>query len=183
MLRQMPKLRPLPRAGLLAALLTLAACDQGPATVSHYRHTAGTFDFLISATRNNGPLLLQVEGRPFAGGAPVARMTGVLQQALQSRELRLTSDPGAAEDPRFRLVIVFSPAPGEVLEFCERTPAGGDPRPEGRVELRAGFCRDGKALAVIDGWAEEVEGPQDEVFAQLLRQVSRDVFSREGGDD
>lgn len=175
------------RPALLACLglLSLAACDRGPATVTHYRHTAGTFDFLISATRNGGPLLLQVEGQAFEGGGDVVpQMTQVLQQALQSRELRLTTDPGAAEDPRFRLVIVFNPAaPGDALDFCEGPAAGGSPETVGRVDLRAGFCRDGKALAVIDGWAKELEGLEDERFAQLLRQVSRDVFSREGGDD
>ncbi len=178
----MPKCRCL-KAAALAALLPLAGCDQGPATVTHYRHPSGTFDFLVAATKNRGPLLLGVEGRPFAGGAALPRITGVLQQALQSRELSLTGDPAAAEDPRFRLVIVFNPpAAGEVLAFCEKKPAGGGPKAEGRIDLRAGFCRGEDTLAVIDGWAEAVEGPDDEKFAQLLRQVARDLFSRQGGD-
>ena len=175
--------RRLSLAATLALTLPLAACDQGPATVTHYRHTAGTFDFLVAATRNLGPLLFQVAGAPFPAGDAVPRMTEVLQQALQSRALSLTNDPSAAEDPRFRLLIVFHPAPGDALDFCARPPAGGAPETEGRIDLRAGFCRDDKALAVVDGWAEEVEGPGDEKFAQLLRQVARDVFSREGGDD
>jgi len=73
----------------------------------------------------------------------------------------------------------WSEAPG----ILKPPPAGGGPQAEGRVDLRAGFCRNEDTLAVIDGWAEELEGPEDARFAQLLRQVSRDVFSREGGDD
>jgi hypothetical protein len=175
------------RCCLAAALLAvgLAACDRGPATVTHYRHPSGGFDFLVAATRNRGALLVQVEGRPF-GVAPDTEtvVLTVLEEAVQSRVLRLTSDPGRAADPRFRLVLVFNPPQkGDILAFCRSTPRGGPPAAEGRVELRAGFCRGDDLLAGLDGWAEDAEGPDDPRFAQLLRQVGREAFSRRGGDD
>ncbi|MEQ9609952.1 MAG: hypothetical protein RLN99_20020, partial [Kiloniellaceae bacterium] len=46
----------------LAALAALPACDEGPATVTPYMHAAGTLDFLQAATRNEGPLYLEING-------------------------------------------------------------------------------------------------------------------------
>ena len=53
-------------ATALAGLLGLAACGRGPATVTAFMHPSGAFDFLIAATRNQGPLYLELDGSPFA---------------------------------------------------------------------------------------------------------------------
>jgi hypothetical protein len=180
-----PAPRPVPGTVLLAGLLVLAACDQGPSTVTPFVHPSGTLDFLISATKNAGPLYLAVDGSPFAGsGGPPAPTIEVMEQALQSRVLHLTRSPGEAEDSRFRLVLVFNPADkGELIAFCERQPAGGAPTGEGRVELRAGFCRGPDLLSAVDGWVEEVETWNDPRFEQLMKQVVRDLFSRRRKDE
>lgn len=161
-------------------LLGLAACDEGPSTVTPFMHPTGSFDFLIAATRQNGPLYLEIDGTPFAESETLdTRVVAVMEKALQSRVLRLTTDQTAAEDPRFRLVLVFNPAnKGELFAFCREQPEGGPARDDGRIELRAGFCRGDDLLAAVDGWAEEVAGPDDRKFEQLMRQVARDTFSR-----
>ncbi len=169
-----------------AALLGPAACDQGPATVTLYMHPAGAFDFLIAATRNEGPLYLEIDGQPFGESDGLdSRVAAVMEQALQSRVLRLTSDQTAAEDPRFRLVLVFNPAEGggDLFAFCREPLAGGPPESDGRIALRAGFCRGDDLLAAVDGRAEEVESLDDPKVEQLIRQVARDIFSRNRADD
>src|SRR3546814_3373079 len=73
------------------ALLGLAACDQGPATVTPYRHPSGAFDFLVAATRNGGPLYLELAGDPFGTGEDLeSHVVAAMEPALQSRVLRLT---------------------------------------------------------------------------------------------
>ncbi len=169
----------------LAGLLALAACDQGPATVTPYMHASGSFEFLIAATRNEGPLYMEIDGDPFAEGEALeARITAVMEQALQTRVLRLTTDQEAADDPSFRLVLVFNaPDSGELLAFCSQQPAGGPPAAADRIELRAGFCRGDDLLAAVDGWVEEATGPMDGKFEQLMHQVVRDLFARRRGND
>jgi hypothetical protein len=186
----MPRLPRLAPAAPLAALLGLAACDQGPATVTPYRHPTGAFDFLVAATRNGGPLYLEIDGDPFGTGEDLESLViAALQPALQSRVLSLTTDQDAAEDPAFRLVLVFNPPDsGELMAFCASQPEGGSPEAEGaaaagRVELRAGFCNGDDLLAAVDGWVEEAQGPGDARFEQLMHQVARDLFARRQADD
>jgi hypothetical protein len=98
--------------------------------------------------------------------------------------LSLTTDQDAAEDPAFRLVLVFNPPDsGELMAFCASQPEGGPPAAAGRVELRAGFCNGDDLLAAVDGWVEEVQGPGDARFEQLMHQVARDLFARRQADD
>lgn len=174
-------------AGLIcgAALTGLTACDQGPSTVTLYVHPAGSFDFLVAATRHQGPLYLEIDGMPFGDSDGLeARLAGVLEEALQSRRLSLTTDRTFAEDPRFRLALVFNPQEGDdVFAFCREQPQGGPPRGDSRIDLRAGFCRGDDLLAAVDGWAEEVGSLDDPKIEQLMRQVARDLFSRNRNDD
>ena len=186
----MPRLPRLASALLLAPLLALAACDQGPATVTPYMHPAGSFDFLIAATRDGGPLYLEIDGDPFGTGEDLeARVIAAMEPALQTRVLTLTTDQDAAEDAAFRLVLVFDPAgDGELFEFCASQPEGGPIDVEGaasaeRIELRAGFCHGDELLAAVDGWVEEASGPDDARFTQLLQQVARDLFVRRRKDE
>jgi hypothetical protein len=164
----------------VAGLLALAACDQGPSTVTPFMHPSGSFNFLVSATRQDGPLYMEIDGEAFAHDDGLEdRVGAVIERAVQTRILRLTTDQGAAEDPHFRLVLVLNPPDkGELLAFCEEQPAGGPANPESRIDLRAGFCRGDSLIAAVDGWVEEVEGPGDPRVEQLLRQVARDLFSR-----
>jgi len=177
-------MRPLPRLACLA-LLTLAACDQGPATVTPYMHPTGSLDFLTAATRGGGPLYLEIDGDPFGTGEDLESLvTRTMEPALQTRVLKLTTDLDAAEDPPFRLVLVFNPSQsGELLAFCASQPEGGPPASAQRIELRAGFCRGEDLLAAVDGWVEEAQGPDDARFAQLMHQVVRELFARRRQDD
>lgn len=164
--------------------MTLAACDQGPATVTPYMHPTGSLDFLTAATRGGGPLYLEIDGDPFGAGEGLAGIvSGTMESALQARVLRLTTDRDAAEDPEFRLVVVFNPASvGALFSFCASQPEGASPASAERIELRAGFCRGDVLLAAVDGWVEEVKGPDDPRFAQLMQQVVRDLFARRQPD-
>lgn len=169
----------------LAAVAALAACDEGPSTVTPYMHATGTLDFLAAATRNEGPLYLEIGGTPFTaeGDGLEARLIAVMERAVQTRVLRLTTEQEAAEDPRFRLVVVFNPDKGELLAFCTAQPEGGPPLDAARVELRAGFCRGDDLLAAVDGWVVDASGSDDPRFEQLLHQVARDLFARRRNDD
>src|SRR3546814_10458573 len=101
----MPLLQRLALAALPAALLGLAACDRGPATVTLYMHPTGSFDSLIAATRNEGPLYMELDGEPFATGEDLEGPIGAaMEPAVQTRVQRLPTALDAADDPAFRQI-------------------------------------------------------------------------------
>lgn len=162
--------------GFLA--LGLGACDQGPATNTRFMHPSGALDFLVAATRNQGALHLEVRGAAFPG-VPTAELplVPVIEKAVQSRILKLTRTAATAENPRFRLLLLFNaPSSTEVLALCRGAPGGGPARSDGRVELLAAFCNGEQLVSAVHGWVEEAETPQGKRFEQLIRQTARDLF-------
>src|SRR3546814_1960227 len=92
------------------ALLGLAACDQGPATVTPYRHPSGAFDFLLAATGNGGPLYLALACDPFGTGEDLeSNVVAAMETARQRRVLRLSPDQDTDEDPDCLLPLVITP--------------------------------------------------------------------------
>src|SRR3546814_12784049 len=82
------------------ALLGLAACDQGPATVTPYRHPSAAFDFLVAATRNGGPLYLALPGDPFGTGEALeSHVVAALAPALQDTPPHPATHQAPTEDP------------------------------------------------------------------------------------
>lgn len=168
----------------LPALLFLSACDQGPATNTRFMHPSGARDFLIAATKNQGPLYLELSGAAFDPW-PNAQsdVIRVMEKAVQWRVLSLTADRAAAEDQRFKILLVFNaPSSTKAFKLCEEKPSGGAARGDGRVEILAAFCNESNLIAAIHGWVEEAEEPGSQRFEQLIRQTARDLFSKRERD-
>ena len=179
--------RPVGRAlGLIAIplLLLLSACDQGPATNTRFMHPSGARDFLIAATKSQGPLYVERSGAafdPWPGGDE--DLVRIMEKAVQWRVLTLTTEKAAAEDDRFKMLLVFNaPSTTKAFSLCEEEPRGGTARSDGRVEVLAAFCNESNLIAAVHGWVEEAEQPSSQRFEQLLRQVARDLFSKRERD-
>lgn len=163
----------------LGLLASLSACDQGPATNTRFMHPGGAQEFLIAATRNQGPLYLEAAGQAFASSPGLeAQLARIFEKAIQTRVLRVTTERAAAEDPRFKLLLLFN-APGgtAVLALCSDQPAGGGARSDGRIEVLAAFCNGQRLISAVNGWVEDAETPDSDRFQQLMKQVARDLFS------
>jgi hypothetical protein len=161
------------------ALLLVAGCEEGPSTQRTDLHAAGSLSFLADATRNGGPLLLQVSGDPY-GGPPEALavvLRALLEGALEKRPTRLTLEPGEAEDPAYRLRVTFNGGGLGAAAHCRGEGRGGGP--EGRVEILASFCHQGRVLAGVKGWVEGTEHHGDARFERLIRQVALELFVKE----
>ncbi|NIA72122.1 hypothetical protein HBA54_26380 [Pelagibius litoralis] len=163
----------------LGLMLAVSACDQGPATNTRFMHPSGAQEFLIAATRNQGPLHLEIHGQAFAASPALeALIAGTMEKAIQTRRLRVATEPSEAEDPRFKLLLLFNaPASTEVLALCKNQPDGGEARSDGRIEVLAAFCNGERLVSAVQGWVEEAEAPDSDRFQQLIRQVARDLFS------
>ena len=168
----------------IAFLLLLSACDEGPATNTRFMHPSGARDFLIAATKNQGPLYVELSGAafdPWPGGD--ADLVRIMEKAIQWRVLTLTTERAAANDGRFKLLLVINaPSTTKAFTLCEEEPRGGAARSDGRVEILAAFCNESNLIAAVHGWVEEAEEPGSQRFEQLLRQIARDLFSKRERD-
>ena len=135
----------------LGALLTvgLLACEDAPVTQAMRR-----VEDPWSIAQGAGVLPLIVHGRPaFSSDSAVedAVLRGVTSAMTWTAAppVALASTSSAGE--RIRLIYVFNGASGDL---CGAAPgdgsAGGDPRPDGRVELTAVLCDGREWLARVD---------------------------------
>ena len=162
-------------AAALAALVS--GCGDGPSTVPGGYRSAATWSTFFSATAS-GPMLLEVHGDPFGSFADDLRerIAGAMAGAIPSRPFTLTLDPGAAGNPKVRVVVALGAPPSlDAAELCAgRIPAAA-PAAAGRVELLAALCDGGALLSSVRGWVGKVDGAGDARFARLLGQVMREL--------
>lgn len=164
-------------AGL--AVLAVAACDDGPASNQTYVHPAGSWSFMVAATRD-GPLLVEIHGVAVDGDGP-AQVEAVLElmgDAIHRRGgLQFTADRAAAANPAYRVAWTFNAAAGlGSRQHCNGEGQGQPPQAEGRVEILATFCDEDRVLANVRGWVEDVQGLEDKRFQRLVKQVTRELF-------
>jgi len=168
----------LPLAALLAGL---TACEEAPTTVVRHMHSVGSLDFLIDATKNKGPLLVEIAGSPFGESENLVdrRITSVLDRGLQVRPFAVTQLPDDAEDPSYRLRLVFNgPKNQQVKDRCT-APLAPEPSAGERLDLQATFCKDDEVLSAVDGWIEKTQSVEDEKFTKLLQQMIKELFVKD----
>jgi|GEM_PF-5057898 len=166
---------------LAALLMGLAACEEVPTTVVRHLHSAGSLDFLIDATKKKGPLLIEIAGSPFgeSEGLVSREVTSVLDKGLQIRPFAVTQLPGDAEDPSYRLRLIFNgPKNQQVKDRCTAPPAPAPSSGE-RLDLQATFCKGGEVLSAVDGWVEKIQSVEDEKFTKLLQQMTKELFVKD----
>ncbi|RAU22974.1 hypothetical protein CU669_06250 [Paramagnetospirillum kuznetsovii] len=162
-----------------AALASLVGgCGDGPSTVPGFRSPA-TWSSFVYAT-NNGPLLLDVVGDPFASGSGDLRRVAVAAMAagIPGRPFTLTLDPAVAARPNFRIVLVA----GAASDLDERAVCAGRAKAAnikidgGRIDLIATFCDGDSLLSSVRGWVAKIGGADDRRFSLLLGQMTRDLM-------
>ncbi len=171
-------------AALLTSLLALSACDE-PATNQSYVHPAGSWDFLVQATKS-GPLLLKVQGAAFEmdQAAFEAELSELMADAIKRRRFTVTTDPAQAPQPS--LYVVMTVNGGKNLNGqaqCEGRTQGGPPRgADSRLDISASFCGRDKPYANVSGWIEKLAGPDDEKYPKLIGQITRELFVEQKQD-
>ncbi|WP_282606778.1 hypothetical protein [Pelagibius sp. Alg239-R121] len=172
------------RGMVLAAFFVLSACDD-PATNQTYVHPAGTWDFLIEATKA-GPLLLKVQGEAFDmdRAAFEAEVSDMIAGALQKRRFSVTTDPSKAPQPSLYVVMTFNGAKSlNGQAQCKGETQGGTPRgSDARLDVTASFCGKDARYATVTGWIEKLKSRDDEKYSKLIGQISRDLFVEQKQD-
>lgn len=161
-------------SGLLIA--GLFACEDAPIT-----QTMRRVEDPWAVAHGAGVLPLIVRGRPgFATetaveDAVLRAVTGAMTWTA-APPVALASASSAGE--RIHLVYAFNAAGGDPCGADQASsPAGGEPRPDGRVELTAVLCEDGEWLARVDGRLRRSDGIEDRRFGRLVGQATRDLLA------
>ena len=170
--------RKLVAVSLAASLGAAAGCADGPTTSATYRSPdARTF---AEKAMSTGPMRVIIRGRPYA--APQAQIDqavlGAMTQAMSwTATPRLTSDPAAARIPSMAVVMSFNGVVDGDAQ-CRGENPGGEPQPQGAVQVAASFCGDGNLISNTTGRIGASSGVDDPQFAELIRQVAYDLFPR-----
>ncbi len=160
----------------------VAACDQAPTSRILHVRPGGVRDFMTYAA-SRGPLLVETVQESFADRAAAA---GVVAEAvaggITGRVVRGTPEASAAPGAETRVRVALDAAAdvqaGRVLCRGE-TPAltpGGD-----KMTALMAFCVKGEMEALVFGAIPRPAGPEDKAFAELMKQMSRQMFDKPVG--
>jgi len=167
---------------LLAALLAGVSCSGPTTSATHQNPDAQTFAQNAMA---DGPMLVKITGTPY--DVDQQRVDDIVLREMTSAMTwtatpRLTTDPQAARTPSMFVAMTFGRGAVDGNALCQ--PGGGDPGggplDGGAVEVAASFCGAGTMISNTSGRLDQSTGPDDAKFAQLIGQVTRDLFPSEG---
>jgi hypothetical protein len=164
---------------LIPISIALAACEERPTTVVHH-YVEGSWS-LAQGVMKDGPLLVVVEGNPFAAPAPQleARIVEIMTDSVSWTAIpRFTTDPALTSSNTLRIVITLNPLQGTgAHEQCTGQSHGGGPLPDGRIRIIGTFCDAASLLVTVSGRAGDATDLHNERVTALIRQMTLDMLS------
>lgn len=163
--------------GAAAITSVVAACEEGPATVSGTWRSPATWSTMVYAS-STGPMLVEVLGQPFANLSTESlssQIADAMTGQLIGRPITFTAIRDQAPRPQYRVVLAFNAADAtDPRSVCAGKVTVG-PAAE-KITIIASFCDDGQMLASVKGWIARVDGPADARFRRLMGQITRELF-------
>ncbi len=164
---------------LAASLGAAAGCADGPTTSATYR-SPDSRAFAENAM-STGPMLVRIQGRPYAvpeEQIDQAVLSAMTQAMSWTATPRLTTDSAAARISSMVVVMTFNGGIVDPDAQCAGGSEGGEPHPQGAVQVAASFCGSGSLISNTTGRIDASSGVNDPLFADLIRQVAYDLFPR-----
>jgi hypothetical protein len=155
---------------LMAVQAAVAGCDDVPVTSVAFR-----IEDPWAVAQGHLPLPLVVVGRPFEGlpSRTAESVSQTMAGAMTwSRRARFVLVPPEDVVGSLRVVVAFSGG----AALCGPSPTGGQPLPNGQVEVRMVLCDRLQTLADVTGRLGRSSGPHDNRFRSLIRQAATDLL-------
>ncbi|MBK8909575.1 MAG: hypothetical protein IPM60_17420 [Rhodospirillales bacterium] len=168
------------RLGAVSLAILVGACANSVTTGHTYRHPAARN--FAQGVMVSGPLLIEVRGDPYAverAERDAAVLAATTRAFSWNARPRLTTDPDAAGSRDLRLVMGFNAGGGGGRGQCLGRSEGGEPLPEGAVDLQATLCDADVPLSNAYGRLPQSMGLEDPAFANLIWLVVHEAFPRE----
>jgi hypothetical protein len=158
----------------LAAMLAVAACDEGPTTTVSYKEDAVHSAFLSVVAR--GPMPVIVHGDPFSEGDAVDQR---VLDAMKEVQFGRVVDYALAE-PDFpgkrRVILVLNGSGATDGDICEGEQPATSPAGSGEITIRMVFCNGDEREADVRGRSPNFAGSGHEFFGMLIRSATRSLF-------
>ncbi len=170
--------------GVLGLALVVGACGSTP-TVYNNRIYHDEWPVFFSGS-GNSEFLAVVWGNPF--GADQAQTNAVVldsvDQAFNRANYSFSTNP-ANVDPLVPYVsVLFNPgSAASGLPCADLTQLRPSQAPSGNVRVHAALCRGGTPLTGARGYVENVAGPNDPRFEDLMYQIAVELFRYQPGTD
>jgi hypothetical protein len=163
--------------GAALGVATSVGCVDTPVTSATHRPTDSR-DFAQRAM-STGPMLVKIQGDPYAApeGQIEEAVLDAMRQAMRwTPTPRLTTDPAVAKIPSMIVVMTFNGGDVDANAQCAGESRGGEPRPQGAVQVTASFCGSDTPLSNTSGHIKDTTGAGDPQFAALISRVTHDLF-------
>jgi hypothetical protein len=147
--------------------------------VQHNNYVRGEEDYAM----RNGEMRVEVAGDTLGLPPPqfAARVVEEMRQSYRPVGGTYTLDASRETDPRYRIVMMFHPAPAVSANNVCAAPAPYRPAPRApgeRLRLLAAFCGGNLALSEAYGWGSDVTGVPSPNFPDLVRRVTLALFPK-----
>lgn len=170
--------------GVLGLAAALGACGSTP-TVYNTRIYHDEWPIFFSGS-SQSEFLAIVWGNPF--DADKAQTNAVVldsvDQAFNRAEYSFSTNPPAVDPLVPYVSVLFNP--GSVasgLPCADLTQLQPTPSAAGEVRVHAALCRGGTPLTGARGYIEQVTGPNDPRFEDLMYQIAVELFRYQPGTD
>ena len=137
-----------------------------------YPQSYSTGEFSYAA--RDGEMQVDVRGNPFSmiperfADRVVAEMKG----ATRGPEVKFSTAPSGKGSAPYRVVMMFNAPPTAFGDDACAETATSIPSSGKQLRLLTTFCNGDVALAESEGWVDNVAGPDDANFRELVRQVA-----------
>ncbi len=134
------------------------------------RYSLGEFSYAA----RDGEMQVDVRGNPFSMIPErfAARVLAEMKGATRGPEVKFSTAPSGKGSAPYRVVMLFNAPPTAFGDDACAETATSIPPSGKQLRLLTTFCNGDVALAESEGWADNVAGPDDAKFRELVRQVA-----------
>jgi hypothetical protein len=165
-----------------AATALLGACQDAPRSTVLF--SSGQANTYLDYAASRGPLLVETMGMPFSGSpATLTQAVGdLVRSAITRRVITTTGAASEAGDAGFRLKMAFNGgAAQDPNHLCatntSQSGSFASPNTPGeRLDVLAVFCNGQTLEVAVRGSVAYPSTAQDDQFAALIKQVTRQLF-------
>lgn len=166
-----------------AALIgsVLASCSGPIVRPVYVRNLGSLYDPItsLSYAASRGGMLTEVHGNPFVNVAQedVDRaVTETLESSHFGPDLPFFTTPPDGYESAYRVVVLFSPAPGAAASKLCSDPDQPTAQRPGFVDVMVAYCSTDTRLTSTQGSVAGATGPDDPAFRDLMQQIGLVLF-------
>ena len=164
------------RTVVVAGVFIVGGCSSDRVVVEDINPLYSSAEFFAAADGRD--LRTAVLGNPFGTPGFDQAVTALMTGTPVGPKTRFTTTPGPSANRDYSVTVVFNPSPDILaVDLCNvpSLPTAATKRP---IVARAAFCAAGGEASAVSGYLDQATGPEDPKFADLIRDMTLQLFPR-----